>query len=108
MTERNDNVSQFEGVNALAKRIEELTKERDDLTRQREEAQTKLLTDHSIALADLKLSLARLIEQTADFPNLASRVSKLETWKAFVAGIAAAFTMIGGSIGFVIGLLDKR
>ena len=107
MTERND-TSQFDGVNALAKRIEELTKERDDLTRQREEAQTKLLIDHSLALTDLKTSLALLVEQTKEFPDLAKRVGKLETWKAFVAGIAAAFTMIGGSVGFIIGLLSKR
>jgi hypothetical protein len=46
--------------------------------------------------------------QTRELPELTKRVGKLEVWKAFVAGIAAAFTMIGGSIGWVIGTLVKR
>ena len=35
MAERETNVNQFAGVNALAKRIEELTKQRDELTKER-------------------------------------------------------------------------
>jgi flagellar motility protein MotE (MotC chaperone) len=106
--ERRTNVSQFEGVNALQKDIERLTKERDDLARKREDSQTQLLKDHSVTLADMKTTLDLLVERTKDLPKLAERVTRLESWKQFVAGIAAAFTMIGSVIGFIGGLIFTR
>jgi F0F1-type ATP synthase membrane subunit c/vacuolar-type H+-ATPase subunit K len=46
--------------------------------------------------------------QTDGFEKLTERVVKLEGWKAFVAGIAAASTIIGGAIGWGIALIVKH
>ena len=107
MVERRTNISQFAGVNALQKDIERLTKERDSLAKDRENAQTRLLEEHSVALSGMKTTLDLLVERTKDMPDISKRVTRLESWKAFLGGIAAAFTMIGGSIGFIIGALSK-
>lgn len=107
MVERRTNVSQFAGVNALQKDIERLTKERDALAKDRENAQTRLLEEHSEALANMKATLDLLVERTKDLPALVTRVTRLESWKAFIGGIAAAFTMIGGAIGFIVGAIVR-
>jgi translation elongation factor EF-1alpha len=106
--ERRMNASQFEGVNTLARRIDALTKERDALTKDRENTQTKLLEDHTATLASMQTTLALIVERTKDLPKLGDRVTKLESWKAFVGGIAASFTILGGSIGWVVGFLVKN
>ena len=51
MAEHETNINQFAGVNALAKRIEELTKQRDELTKERQDSQTRLLEEHGVSLA---------------------------------------------------------
>jgi hypothetical protein len=40
-------------------------------------------------------------------PDISKRVTRLESWKAFIGGIAAAFTMIGGAVGFIVGILAR-
>ena len=107
MVERRTNISQFAGVNALQKDIERLTKERDELAKARENAQTRLLEEHGVALADMKTTLDLLVERTKDLPDISKRVTRLESWKAFIGGIAAAFTMIGGAVGFIVGTLAR-
>ena len=107
MDESQITTAQFAGVNALQKDIERLTKERDALSKDRENAQTRLLQEHSAALSGMKTTLNLLVERTKDLPEISKRVTRLESWKAFLGGIAAAFTMIGGSIGFIIGALSK-
>ena len=107
MVERRTNISQFAGVNALQKDIERLTKERDELAKERENAQTRLLEEHGVALADMKTTLDLLVERTKDLPDISKRVTRLESWKEFVGGIAAAFTMIGGAVGFIVGILTR-
>ena len=107
MVERRTNVSQFAGVNALQKDIERLTKERDALAKEREDAQTRLLEEHGVALAEMKTTLDLLVERTKDMPDISKRVTRLESWKAFIGGIAAAFTMIGGAAGFIVGILAR-
>ena len=107
MVERRTNVSQFAGVNALQKDIERLTKERDALAKDRENAQTRLLEEHGVALDEMKTTLDLLVERTKDLPDISNRVTRLESWKAFIGGIAAAFTMIGGTVGFIIGAIMK-
>ena len=107
MVERRTNVSQFAGVNALQKDIERLTKERDALAKEREDAQTRLLEEHGVALAEMKTTLDLLVERTKDMPDISKRVTRLESWKAFIGGIAAAFTMIGGAVGFIVGTLAR-
>jgi hypothetical protein len=102
------NASQFGAVNALQKDIERLTKERDALSKERQDSQTLLLKDHSVTLADMKTTLDLLMERTKDLPETAKRVTRLESWKAFVAGIAAACTMIGSVIGVIVGLIFTR
>ena len=107
MVESRTNISQFAGVNALQKDIERLTKERDELAKERENAQTRLLEEHGVALADMKTTLDLLVERTKDLPDISKRVTRLESWKEFVGGIAAAFTMIGGAVGFIVGTLAR-
>ena len=107
MVERRTNISQFAGVNALQKDIERLTKERDALAKEREDAQTRLLEEHGVALAEMKTTLDLLVERTKDLPDISKRVTRLESWKAFIGGIAAAFTMIGGAVGFIVGTLAR-
>ena len=107
MVESRTNISQFAGVNALQKDIERLTKERDALAKERENAQTRLLEEHGVALADMKTTLDLLVERTKDLPDISKRVTRLESWKEFVGGIAAAFTMIGGAVGFIVGILAR-
>ena len=107
MVERRTNISQFAGVNALQKDIERLTKERDALAKDRENAQTRLLEEHGVALAEMKTTLDLLVERTKDMPDISKRVTRLESWKAFIGGIAAAFTMIGGAVGFIVGTLAR-
>jgi hypothetical protein len=107
MVESRTNVSQFAGVNALQKDIERLTKERDALAKERENAQTRLLEEHGVALAEMKTTLDLLVERTKDMPDISKRVTRLESWKAFIGGIAAAFTMIGGAVGFIVGTLAR-
>ena len=107
MVERRTNISQFAGVNALQKDIERLTKERDALAKERENAQTRLLEEHGGSLAEMKTTLDLLVERTKDMPDISKRVMRLESWKAFIGGIAAAFTMIGGAVGFIVGTLAR-
>ena len=107
MVERRTNISQFADVNALQKDIERLTKERDALAKERENAQTRLLEEHGVALAEMKTTLDLLVERTKDMPDISKRVTRLESWKAFIGGIAAAFTMIGGAVGFIVGTLAR-
>ena len=107
MGERRTNISQFAGVNALQKDIERLTKERDALAKERENAQTRLLEEHGVALAEMKTTLDLLVERTKDLPDISKRITRLESWKAFIGGIAAAFTMIGGAVGFIVGTLAR-
>jgi hypothetical protein len=107
MVERRTNISQFAGVNALQKDIERLTKERDALAKERENAQTRLLEEHGVALAEMKTTLDLLVERTKDMPDISKRVTRLESWKAFIGGIAAAFTMIGGAVGLIVGTLAR-
>ena len=107
MVERRTNISQFAGVNALQRDIERLTKERDALAKERENAQTRLLEEHGVALAEMKTTLDLLVERTKDMPDISKRVTRLESWKAFIGGIAAAFTMIGGAVGFIVGTLAR-
>ena len=107
MVERRTNISQFAGVNALQKDIERLTKERDALAKERENAQTRILEEHGVALAEMKTTLDLLVERTKDLPDISKRVTRLESWKAFIGGIAAAFTMIGGAVGFIVGTLAR-
>jgi len=107
MVERSTNISQFAGVNALQKDIERLTKERDALAKEREDAHTRLLEEHGVALAEMKTTLDLLVERTKDMPDISKRVTRLESWKAFIGGIAAAFTMIGGAVGLIVGTLAR-
>lgn len=108
MAERRTNVSQFASVNALQKDIERLTKERDALARERENAQTKLLEEHGVALVQVQETLTLLVERTKDFPDLLKRVSRLESWKTYLMGIASAFTFLGAILGSVGALLVKK
>ena len=107
MGERRTNISQFSEVNALQRDIERLTKERDELAKERENAQTRLLEEHGVALDAMKTTLDLLVERTKDLPDISKRVTRLESWKAFIGGIAAAFTMIGGGVGFIVGTLAR-
>ena len=108
MVERRTNVSQFAGVNALQKDIERLTKERDALARERENSQTKLLEEHSVTLKEMTTTLALLVDRTKDLPKLGERVTRLESWKVYLAGIASAFTFIGTLIGGGLTLMFRR
>lgn len=103
MAERETNINQFAGVNALAKRIEELTKQRDELTKAREDSQTKMLEEHGDALADLKLDLRLLVNRTENLPKLiegiSARTTELEAWRNQQKGERRAFVTIGGLIG---------
>jgi putative protein kinase ArgK-like GTPase of G3E family len=119
MEGRNTNASQFEGVNALQKRIEELTKERDraseerdERCRQQEDAQTELLKEHGSALSEMKVTLALLVSQTKDLPTafdkINTRLTGVEKWKVYIAGIITAFTAIGVVIGWVVSLVSPH
>ena len=108
MVERKTNASQFEGINALQRDIERLTKERDYLAKDRENAQTKLLEEHGITLKEMTTTLALLVDRTKDLPELGKRVTRLESWKVYLAGIASAFTFIGTLIGAAITLMFRR
>ncbi len=98
MEERRHNSGQFESAKVLAERIERMTRER-------EENQTLMLEGHSKILGEVKTTLSLLVERTENLPDLVKRVTALERWKAFVAGIAASFTVVGGSIGWLVGWL---
>ena len=108
MAEHETNQNQFAGVNALAKRIEELTKERDELTRARQDSQTKLLQEHGVDLAVVKGQLVLLVERTKDLPDVMKRVSKLESWKVYLAGIVSSVMFIGSLIGAMLTLVFRR
>jgi chromosome segregation ATPase len=108
MPERETNISQFAGVNALAKRIEELTKQRDELTKERQDSQTRLLEEHGVALASLEKSVALLVDRTKDLGEMSKRITRLESWKVYLAGIASAFTFIGTLIGGGLTLMFRR
>ena len=108
MAERETNVNQFAGVNALAKRIEELTKQRDELTKERQDSQTRLLEEHGVALASLEKSVALLVDRTKDLGEMSKRITRLESWKVYLAGIASAFTFIGTLIGGGLTLVFRR
>ena len=108
MVERMTNVSQFDGVNALQKDIERLTKERDALAKERENSQTRLLEEHSITLKEMTTTLALLVDRTKNLPELGKRVTRLESWKVYLSGIASAFTLIGTLIGAAITLMFRR
>jgi hypothetical protein len=60
-----------------------------------------------VALAEMKTTLDLLVERTKYLPDISKRVTRLESWKAFIGGIAAAFTMIGGAVGFIVGTLAR-
>lgn len=109
MLERRTNVSQFEGVKALAKRIEDLTKERDELTRERQDSQTKLLEEHSVTLAEVKVTLALLVDRTAGLPGviegIKARLTAQEKWKILMTGYAAAFGIMGAFLGWITTLI---
>ena len=111
MAERETNINQFARVNALQKDIERLTKERDALAKERENSQTRLLEEHGEALAELKTSVALVVDRTKDLPILIKgindRVDKLEKLKTFVAGVAFSFTSIGTLLGWGLCFLFK-
>ena len=107
MIDGRKNGNQFDRVNVLQRDIERLTKERDSMATERQNAQTRLLEEHGVALADMKTTLDLLVERTTDLPDISKRVTRLESWKAFVGGIAAAFTMIGGTVGFIVGAITR-
>jgi DNA repair exonuclease SbcCD ATPase subunit len=111
MEERRTNVSQFDGVNALAKRIEELTRQRDELTKDRQDSQTKLLEEHGAALAALKTDLTLMVERTKDLPaaieGLNTRLTAQERWKILMTGYAAAFGIMGAFLGWVTNLIFR-
>ena len=87
---------------------ERLSARVERLTQNREDSQTKLLEDHSKTLSDMQKTLVLLVEQTKDLPELGRRVSRLETWKVYLAGIASAFTFIGTIIGGTITFFMRR
>jgi isoaspartyl peptidase/L-asparaginase-like protein (Ntn-hydrolase superfamily) len=93
---RRPNSAQFQNARVLAERIEQLTKER-------QEAQTQMLEAHGRALGEVQTTLSLLVERTENLSKLTERVTVLEKWKAFMAGVAAAFTMIGGTVGWLVG-----
>jgi len=66
------------------------------------------LTHQGQILSALAVDIATLKGKVDHLQDLSKRVTKLEVSKAFAAGIAAAFTVIGGSIGWVIGILVRR
>ncbi len=67
MAEHETNINQFAGVNALAKRIEELTKQRDEFAKDRQNSQTRLLEEHGVALADMKTTLDLLVSAQSTY-----------------------------------------
>ncbi len=111
MAEHQTNINQFTGVNALAKRIEELTKERDALAKERENSQTRLLEEHGVALAALKTDLTLMVERTKDLPaaieRLNTRLTAQERWKILMTGYAAAFGIMGAFLGWVTNLIFR-
>ncbi len=108
MAEHETNINQFAEVNALAKRIEELTKQRDELAKERQDSQTRLLEEHGVALASLEKSVALLVDRTKDLGEMCKRITRLESWKVYLAGIASAFTFIGALIGGALTLMFRR
>ena len=98
----------FQSAHDLAKEIERLQKERDAFLLERNTNQTLLLQSHGLALGELKESMILVVERTKDLPDLVKRVSRLEQWKVFIGGIAAAFTGIGAAIGGMIEFLVKK
>lgn len=91
----------FADAHALAERLFTMqTKQADQMMEK--------LTHQGRILTALAVDMATVKGRADQLPDLSKRVTKLEAWKAFVAGIAAAFTMIGGSIGWVIGILVRR
>jgi hypothetical protein len=111
MAERETNINQFAGVNALAKRIEELTKQRDELTKERQDSQTRLLEEHGVALVGLKTDLALLVAATKDLPTVIEGINKRltaqEKWKMLMTGYAAAFGIMGAFLGWVINFIFR-
>ena len=107
MADHETNINQFAGVNALAKRIEELTKQRDELTKERQDSQTRLLEEHGVALASLERSVALLVDRIKDLGEMSKRITRLESWKVYLAGIASAFTFIGTLIGGALYATDS-
>jgi len=103
-----DAVVGFQSAHDLAKDIERLQKERDALLLERAGNQTQLLHAHSTTLKALSESMILVVERTKDLPDLVKRVSRLEQWKVFIGGIAAAFTGIGAAIGGLIEFLLKK
>jgi thioesterase domain-containing protein len=95
------NTSGFKHVHDDAERLYDMQRE--------QAAQTfNLLTSQTEILNKLVTDVAVIKMQTDGFEKLTERVVKLEGWKAFVAGIAAASTIIGGAIGWGIALIVKH
>jgi hypothetical protein len=112
MVERRTNVSQFAGVNALQKDIERLTKERDALAKERENSQTKMLEEHGVTLGEMKITLKTLVDSANQLPEviegIKERLTKLEKWKIWQSGFAAAWGIMGAGIGFIVTLIFGR
>jgi hypothetical protein len=95
------NASGFKHIHDDAERLYEMQRE--------QAAQTfNLLTSQTEILNKLVTDVAVIKVQTDGFEKLTERVVKLESWKAFIAGIAAASTIIGGVIGWGIALIVKH
>ena len=92
MVERRTNVSQFAGVSALQKDIERLTKERDALAKERENSQTKLLEEHSESLAELKTSLALIVDRTKNLPTSIQEINWIKVQRLFTRDSDAVTT----------------
>jgi len=109
MEEHRSNDRQFAGVNTLQKRIEELTKERDSLDKDRQDAQTRMLEDHGLALAEMKITLATVVANIKDLPRtlevINTRLTAQEKWKSWLGGNISAFGIIGVFLGFIVTLI---
>ena len=110
MAEARTNVKQFEHSEALQQELARMTEERDKATakldalaKSQADKQTKLLEDHGESLAQVLTTLAVLESSTKDLPAtfkcINTRLTLLERWKTWVAGIVFAFTSLGGAIG---------
>ena len=119
MVECRPTVGQFAESNTLQKRIEELTKERDAATskldllaKMQEDAQTKMLEEHGVALGEMKITLKALVYSAEQLPEviegIKERLTKLEKWKIWQSGFAAAWGIMGAGIGFIVTLIFGR
>lgn len=110
------NVKQFEESYALQKEIEKVTKERDEVTakldklaKKQEDAQTEMLEEHGIALAEMKITLATVVVNIKDLPRtleiINTRLTAQEKWKSWLGGNISAFGIIGVFLGFIVTLI---